>query len=234
MRKRTEKEELINQSFQLLNISKLIEKQGVQFSDFCDDIPGVLHTNKLDEFWLTNANKKTFSDFNIEKEDLEKFGEKVLVDRVHPNTVKTLAEANRLWRENNPDGICESFQYIRKDVGHTYKWYFSVKKKISDSEFVALIQPVDKFTFASNTLDKLFKRQPWLESKAPLFQRLSPREVEIMHLAADGYTTYQISEILVISLHTVKTHRKNLWNKLEVKSIAELVRIADFYLQVRM
>ena len=38
--------------------------------------------------------------------------------------------------------------------------------------------------------------------------------------------TGEISEALFISEHTVKTHRKNIMHKLQVKTSAELVRLA--------
>ena len=52
---------------------------------------------------------------------------------------------------------------------------------------------------------------------------LSPRETEVTALLAEGYTSEQIAERLSISYHTVSTHRKNILQKLEVKSTNELI-----------
>lgn len=55
---------------------------------------------------------------------------------------------------------------------------------------------------------------------------LSAREMEVLSLLAEGYTSEQIAEQLSISYHTVSTHRRNILNKLEVKSTNELIAYA--------
>ncbi|MCX5999435.1 MAG: response regulator transcription factor [Chloroflexi bacterium] len=52
---------------------------------------------------------------------------------------------------------------------------------------------------------------------------LTQREREILHLAAEGYTTNQIADMLSISHHTAQTHRRNLMNKLGIHTQTELV-----------
>ncbi|WP_462247595.1 response regulator transcription factor [Ekhidna sp.] len=55
---------------------------------------------------------------------------------------------------------------------------------------------------------------------------LSEREIEIIRKLSDGLTSSQISEALFISLHTVKTHRKNILRKLDLHSSSELIQYA--------
>jgi DNA-binding NarL/FixJ family response regulator len=43
---------------------------------------------------------------------------------------------------------------------------------------------------------------------------LSSRETEIIHLIAEGRTNKEIAEKLFLSIHTIKTHRKNIIKKL--------------------
>ena len=57
-------------------------------------------------------------------------------------------------------------------------------------------------------------------------QELSDREIEIIKCLSDGMNTKAISEALFISEHTVKTHRRNIMQKLRVKTSAELIRLA--------
>lgn len=47
---------------------------------------------------------------------------------------------------------------------------------------------------------------------------LTPREVEILALLAEGLTDREMAERLVISIHTVHRHVSNILNKLEVPS----------------
>lgn len=52
---------------------------------------------------------------------------------------------------------------------------------------------------------------------------ITPREMEVLHLLANDYTSKQLSQELYISLETVKSHRKNLIRKLGVKTTGGLV-----------
>ena len=55
---------------------------------------------------------------------------------------------------------------------------------------------------------------------------LTSREQEILHRVASGETSRQIALALNISVKTVEWHRSNLMSKLDVRSVAELVRYA--------
>lgn len=55
---------------------------------------------------------------------------------------------------------------------------------------------------------------------------LSVREREILKLLAEGYSNKEISDMLVISIKTVETHRANIMRKNNFKNITELVLYA--------
>lgn len=55
---------------------------------------------------------------------------------------------------------------------------------------------------------------------------LSPREKEILNLLAEGYSSKEIADKLVISQSTVHTHRSNLMSKLGLSSRRELIQYA--------
>jgi len=52
----------------------------------------------------------------------------------------------------------------------------------------------------------------------------SLRELEILQTTANGLSEKQIADTLSLSIHTIKTHRKNMLKKAGVKNAAELVR----------
>jgi DNA-binding CsgD family transcriptional regulator len=53
--------------------------------------------------------------------------------------------------------------------------------------------------------------------------RLRPRELAILRLYGEGLATHQIAELLVLSVHTVRTHVKNALRRLGVSSRGEAV-----------
>jgi DNA-binding NarL/FixJ family response regulator len=55
---------------------------------------------------------------------------------------------------------------------------------------------------------------------------LSNRELEVIHLIAEGKTNKIIADELFLSTHTVMTHRKNIMAKLGVKNTAGIVIFA--------
>jgi DNA-binding NarL/FixJ family response regulator len=55
---------------------------------------------------------------------------------------------------------------------------------------------------------------------------LSPRELEVVKLLAEGNTTDEVAEILVISAKTVNRHRENVFEKLGMHNRVELTRYA--------
>jgi two-component system response regulator NreC len=55
---------------------------------------------------------------------------------------------------------------------------------------------------------------------------LSEREVEILGFIANGLTNAEIAKQLFVSVRTVETHKAHIHQKLDVRTRAELVRIA--------
>ncbi len=51
---------------------------------------------------------------------------------------------------------------------------------------------------------------------------LSARETDVLRLVAQGFSNKEIAEKLFISIHTVMSHRKNITEKLGIKSISGL------------
>jgi DNA-binding NarL/FixJ family response regulator len=55
---------------------------------------------------------------------------------------------------------------------------------------------------------------------------LTPRELQILKLIAEAYTSKEIAEMLVISIKTVERHRANILEKLGMRDRVELTRYA--------
>ena len=64
------------------------------------------------------------------------------------------------------------------------------------------------------------------EGSDETFERLSPRQREILQLIAEGNTTKEVAARLGVSVKTAETHRSLLMKRLEVHDMAGLVRYA--------
>jgi DNA-binding NarL/FixJ family response regulator len=76
--------------------------------------------------------------------------------------------------------------------------------------------------YSNELLDLLFEAN---EKKKPGDEtgQLTISEIEIVRLIADGLTTKEIASRKFISFHTVISHRKNIFRKLGVTNISELI-----------
>src|SRR5436190_330881 len=55
---------------------------------------------------------------------------------------------------------------------------------------------------------------------------LTPRETDVVKMLANGKSNKEIARSLFISVRTVETHRRTIHRKLEITSLADLVRFA--------
>ena len=53
--------------------------------------------------------------------------------------------------------------------------------------------------------------------------KLSTRELDVIKTISNGYRTHEIAEILSISPHTVKVHRKNIMRKMNTGNCISVV-----------
>jgi DNA-binding NarL/FixJ family response regulator len=56
--------------------------------------------------------------------------------------------------------------------------------------------------------------------------RLTPREREVVQLLAEGKSSKEVAVVLDLSVKTAETHRTNVMRKLDLHSVADLVRYA--------
>ena len=55
---------------------------------------------------------------------------------------------------------------------------------------------------------------------------LTAREREVLQLIAEGQATKNIAQMLHVSVKTIETHRKQIMDKLDLHSMAELTKYA--------
>jgi DNA-binding NarL/FixJ family response regulator len=73
-------------------------------------------------------------------------------------------------------------------------------------------------------IEESLVRSSTAKSKVPSI--LTMREREVLQLLAEGKTVKQIASQLYLSIKTVHTHRKQIMDKLNIHSIAELTKYA--------
>jgi two-component system, LuxR family, response regulator FixJ len=95
-----------------------------------------------------------------------------------------------------------------------------IEKPVDDTHLLAAINRC-----LGRVLDKLVREQS-LEELRGRFERLTPRETEVMDLVVDGFTSQAIALRLGISQRTVESYRAQIMDKMQAESVAVLVRQA--------
>jgi two-component system response regulator NreC len=104
-----------------------------------------------------------------------------------------------------------------------------ILKQAVEAELISAIRAVgrgDLYIHPAMTRALLKDVSPLLASEENPTEPLSPRELEVLRLVAQGHTNRQVAEKLHLSVRTVESHRANLMNKLGLSSPAQLVRYA--------
>jgi two-component system response regulator FixJ len=96
-----------------------------------------------------------------------------------------------------------------------------IEKPIDDKQLVAAIN-----RGLSRTFDQQVAKQTQQDVLAESFSRLTPRQVEIFDLVANGFTSQAIASKLDISIRTVESYRAQIMEKMQAESVAVLVRQA--------
>ncbi len=81
-------------------------------------------------------------------------------------------------------------------------------------------------TYLEQRLREVLERQQQRDTR---ISQLSPREFDVLHMLAAGHSSANIAERLRVSEKTVANHRSQIRRKLQVRSDAELVLLAQRY-----
>lgn len=157
----------------------------------------------------------------------------LLMDIMMPR-LNGIQAAGRIQEEKLPVKIIILSMY--SDTGFVYQALqkgikgFILKSSVSDELLSAVHAVASGKTFLSEpiseiVMESIAKPYSSIRTGNPL-DALSPREKEILQLIAEEHTSSEIAQMLFISEKTVEKHRASLMEKLNVRNMAGLVRVA--------
>jgi DNA-binding NarL/FixJ family response regulator len=128
------------------------------------------------------------------------------------------------------------FLSMHSDEGYVLKALKSgarayLLKSSAEDDLVNAIRAVtDGKAFFSPAISKMlvedYMRQMRAREVEDSYELLTTREREVLQLLAEGKAVKEVASILGLSLYTIETHRNNIFQKLDLHSVAELILYA--------
>jgi DNA-binding NarL/FixJ family response regulator len=124
--------------------------------------------------------------------------------------------------------VHESEQIIREVLEVGARGF--LLKSDAARDLVAAIEALQRrgTFFTSSVADLVLNGylHPGADPAKPGKDRLTPREREVVQLLAEGKTSKEVASVLNLSVKTAETHRTNVMRKLDLHTVADLVRYA--------
>ena len=202
------------------------EKDFLQF--IVDELPASIQIVKIDEdgnpmpVWTNSAYENLFG-YSLEERNKMK-----PLDFYHPEDVKQVQNAVKqsFIDDNYRDAVVCRVKH--KDRQWKWVYIFGCRLKNGTKEkymLSAAVEITKEFTNNHSKMQQYMKEITLLKSKLTL-SKLTNAEKEIVCLLADGKTVKEVAVIRKRSYETINNHKRNIYKKLRINKISELVCFA--------
>ena len=125
------------------------------------------------------------------------------------------------------------FQRVKLKQATEFKWFYSVCKMIKmktidgvSNKMIMVSSPVEGIDYLISKVNKVLEEDRFIKNNYKIYANLTQREKMIITMISKGRSSKEIASELIISIHTVHTHRKNIIQKTDCNSISALLNFA--------
>lgn len=212
-----------------------VTKKIAEIHAVADDFPGIIiiHNIQADFNKVEYMSPRGLAILGISLEELRAMG-----DAYFPRFFN-MEDANEylpkfleLMQQNDMSKVYSFFQQVRRSPSEPWQWYSSSVKILARDEngkallSVTFAVPVNPLHHLSHKTSRLLEENNFLRRHFKEFSSLTLREKEIARELALGLSAAEVSEKLHITFDTVKTHRKNIYRKLNIGTAHQLQEYA--------
>lgn len=119
-----------------------------------------------------------------------------------------------------------SYEFVSQTVGTSRQFGIVLKDSPLHEIRESLKYAVCGQRYICQRIAEMLLNPPASEERSPALACLTKTETEILKMIALGMTTKEIAERRFSSFHTVNTHRKNIFRKLNVNNAHEATKLA--------
>lgn len=220
-------------SRQLSTLQKDLSAGNCTIEEIGELIPGSVMVEDLSHLKLVYMNRQGCDGLHHSQEELTTMGPEYFSQFFPPEEIgQHIRNTEAMLSRQDQSEVISFFQRVRPDAGSDFEWYFSSVKALkrqSDQEALRIIVISHKLStlgHSAKKMHRLLEENEYMKKHFKKFASLTKREKEVITMLVNGRSSGEIADLLCLSSHTVKTHRKNIYEKLQCGSFAELLRFA--------
>jgi DNA-binding CsgD family transcriptional regulator len=209
----------------ILRMKHLYHHDRKLFQQLVEQSPIGCAINTVQDFHWLYANRSFLEMLELDSKLLLSQGFLYTKPFIHPQNLHYQLQLLKDYASiAPPDSAVNYYQYCRPSHTQEYRWIYTQKIFLTDTLYLSFYLDLSMFKglyqFLLPYLQDLLT-DPFCYEK---FRLLTSREKELIKHINKGYTNKQIGELFFISEHTVRTHRNNIWKKLEIGHAHELIK----------
>ena len=192
--------------------------------------PGFYHVHHLNDYSVKYMDLQTCKEFNASLEEIKALGASFQELVTHPDDLPRVKALLKTIREQNSDS--ESFTYFQRiklrtvdKEGYTLI-ITSVKLNLEDQTYCCISNTTDQLPVFTRKISNALNSRYEVRKLINAYIRLTNREKEVFELLAKNHQTKEIAKLLSRSVRTIEQHRKNIYRKFQITSLAELINAA--------
>jgi len=168
--------------------------------------------------------------YGLKKNDLSKNGFEFFKELIHPDCYTYLKNSVKIFGKDPFHTQVEPTKVKSKDG--EYHWVYiacraiSFESKGNTMYILSLIFDIDELVSSTMQKSEIYHDSSFIIANKHLYESLTVRQKQIVKLIANGSKSHEIATMLNVTTETVKTHRKNILKKLQIKSMADLVKLS--------
>lgn len=219
----------------VIDTKSYITNKIAEIHSVADDFPGIIiiHNIQADFNKVEYMSPRGLRILGISMEELNAIGEDYFPRFFNmEDASEYLPRFLELMNQNDMSKIYSFFQQVRRSPSEPWQWYSSSVKILAKDEegkpllSVTFAVPVNPLHHLSHKTSRLLEENNFLRRHFKEFSSLTLREKEVAGELALGLSAAEVSEKLHITLDTVKTHRKNIYRKLNIGTSRQLQEYA--------
>ncbi len=222
------------------SVKKLILAKVKAFAALSEDLPVfIIHELKSDgNNSVVYMSPKGLEGLGVTLEAVRAMGSKYYDLFFNPNdVVDYLSKWSEFANDYNNKGVWFTFFQQVKIIGSEKPiWFVSASTVIAYDDInnaplfsITLSLRIHQYMPIVPKLERLVSENTFLKENVNLFSQLTRKEKEILHLMALGMTPKEIAEQFNSTEKTVRTHRRNIKRKLQIKKEVDLIYFAQAF-----